>query len=80
MYYNLPNEPGAEGPLGFVILTYKNQVLLNTCTLYMLVPVTDFAWPFLTYNTLVLFMFHVMMCSIFAQAIHNYSPRLSRGL
>ena len=29
MYYSLPNEPGAEGPLGFGILSYKNQVLLN---------------------------------------------------
>ena len=29
MYYNLPNEPGAEGPLAFGILSYKNQVLLN---------------------------------------------------
>ena len=39
----------------------------------MLVPVSDLAWLFQIYYTLVLFMFHVMMCSIFAQAIHNYN-------
>ena len=32
MYYSLPNEPGAEGPLGFGILSYKNQVLLGCLT------------------------------------------------